>query len=147
MRFAARCLVFFALLSPLAAQKVEPIVHTLDNGMTFLFLPREGDPNVAAGWVAKVGSVNERPGVTGVAHLFEHMMFKGTHTIGTKDVQEDLRVIAELDYLRAGIREEEQKLIEAHRRGRIADPQDPAAEAIVRRARHGGLSSGPDYQR
>ena len=35
-------------------------------------------PAVAAGWVAHVGSANERPGITGIAHLFEHMMFKGT---------------------------------------------------------------------
>ena len=65
--------------------------------MKFLLLPREGDPNVSAGWVAKVGSVNERPGLTGVAHLFEHMMFKGTHTIGTKDIDRDLEIISQLD--------------------------------------------------
>ncbi len=111
------------------AQKVEAQVHTLDNGMQFLFVPREGDPNVAAGWVAKVGSVDERPGVTGVAHLFEHMMFKGTHALGTKDIDKDLATIAELDKVRAQIREEEEKLIEDHRRGRIEDPKDPAARS------------------
>ena len=52
---------------------------------------------ITAGWVAKVGSVNERPGVTGVAHLFEHMMFKGTRTIGTKDIDQDLATIEKLD--------------------------------------------------
>jgi len=126
MRAVARSLLFLLSLTPLAAQKVEPVVHTLDNGMTFLFLPREGDPNVSAGWVAKVGSVDERPGVTGVAHLFEHMMFKGTHTIGTKDIEADLAVIAKLDEVRAGIRAEEEVLIEAHRRGQIDDPKNPA---------------------
>jgi len=135
MRAVARSLLFFVLLAPLAAQRVEPIVHTLDNGMTFLFLPREGDPNVSAGWVAKVGSVDERPGVTGVAHLFEHMMFKGTHTVGTKDIDADLAVIAKLDKVRAGIRAEEEVLIEAHRRGKIDDPKDPAE----RSARHNEL--------
>ncbi len=109
------------------AQKVEAQVHTLENGMQFLLVPREGDPNVAAGWVAKVGSVDERPGVTGVAHLFEHMMFKGTHTLGTTNIDKDLAIIAELEKVRAQIRDEEEKLIEDHRRGRIEDPQDPAA--------------------
>lgn len=66
--------------------QVEPEVFTLDNGMKFILLPRFEEPNnVAAGWVAKVGSVNERPGITGISHFFEHLMFKGTNTIGTSD--------------------------------------------------------------
>lgn len=109
-----------------AAQQVDPIVHVLDNGMKVLLVPRPGDPNISAGWVAKVGSVNERPGITGVAHLFEHMMFKGTHTIGTRDIDEDLRVIAYLDSLKAQIRVYEQELIEQWRLGRIDDWRDPA---------------------
>ncbi|MEZ5364865.1 MAG: pitrilysin family protein [Bryobacterales bacterium] len=125
-----RILLLLALSAlSLYGQKVEAVVHTLDNGMKFLFVPREGDPNVAAGWVAKVGSVNERPGVTGVAHLFEHMMFKGTRTIGTTDIDKDLAIMAELDKVRAEIRAEEEKLIEDQRRGRIADANDPAARS------------------
>ncbi len=126
MRLAPLCLVLLFTLVPLQAQKVEPVVHTLSNGMQFLLVPREGDPNVACGWVAKVGSVNERPGVTGVAHLFEHMMFKGTRTIGTQNIEEDLATIEQLDALRVRIQAEEEALIEAHRRGRIDDPKDPA---------------------
>ena len=90
------CLVcggLLALAVPAGAQQVDAIEHRLDNGLTLLLVPRPGDPNVAAGWVAKVGSVYERPGITGVAHLFEHMMFKGTHTIGTQDIEEDLQII------------------------------------------------------
>ena len=67
-------------------QQVQPEEFTLDNGMKFLLLQRSEEPNlVAAGWVAKVGSVNERPGITGMSHFFEHLMFKGTDTIGTSD--------------------------------------------------------------
>ena len=72
----ALCLLLLPAVA--AGQEVRVIEHELDNGMTLLLVPRPGDPNIAAGWVAKVGSVNERPGITGVAHLFEHMMFKGT---------------------------------------------------------------------
>src|SRR5439155_15632448 len=61
----------------------------LDNGLRVLFDRRPGDPNVAAGWIAHVGSVNERTGITGISHLFEHMMFKGTRRIGTKDIVTD----------------------------------------------------------
>jgi predicted Zn-dependent peptidase len=70
--------------------QVEPEVFTLDNGMKFILLPRFEEPNnVAAGWVAKVGSVNERPGITGISHFFEHLMFKGTNTIGTSNAAVD----------------------------------------------------------
>jgi predicted Zn-dependent peptidase len=117
---------------PLVAQEVPVIEHVLDNGMTLLMVPRPGDPNVAAGWIAKVGSVYERPGITGVAHLFEHMMFKGTHTLGTKDITEDLRIITQLDEVNARLEQEAQRLLEAHRLGRIDDPKDPAH----RSARH-----------
>ncbi len=121
-----------ASIVPAIAQRVEPRVHTLENGMKFLLVPRKGDPNISCGWVAKVGSVNERPGVTGVAHLFEHMMFKGTHVIGTSDIEQDLKIIERLDSLKSEIRQREEDLIEKHRRGLIDDPKDPAA----RLARH-----------
>lgn len=76
--------------APASAQQVNVEVFSLDNGMKFLLYPRHEEPNsIAAGWVAKVGSVNERPGITGISHFFEHMMFKGTDTIGTKDAAKD----------------------------------------------------------
>ncbi len=128
MRSSRSLRLFLAVALAAAAlfgQRVEVEEFTLDNGMNFLLLPRKGDPNVAAGWVAKVGSVNERPGVTGVAHLFEHMMFKGTRTIGTKDIAKDLATIEQLDDLRKRIQAEETALIEKHRRGAIDDPKNP----------------------
>jgi predicted Zn-dependent peptidase len=77
-------------LSTTSSGQVNPDVYTLDNGMMFILLPRHEEPNnVAAGWVAKVGSVNERPGITGMSHFFEHLMFKGTDTIGTNNVPVD----------------------------------------------------------
>ena len=127
----ARRILYFLLGVPLLAvsllgQRVEVEEFTLENGMKFLLLPRTGDPNVAAGWVSKFGSVNERPGVTGVAHLFEHMMFKGTRTIGSKDIGRDLAIIEELDSLREQIEAERAVLLEKHRRGLVEDPDDPA---------------------
>ncbi len=117
------------------AQQVPVEEVVLDNGLTLLLLPRPGDPNVAAGWVAKVGSVHERPGITGVAHLFEHMMFKGTAAIGTRSIEQDLQIIAELDEVKAALRVEEEALLEAERLGRIEDAADPAH----RTERHGEL--------
>ena len=92
---AAGVLCLFVI--PLGAQNVPVQEFILDNGMRVLLMPRKGDPNIAAGWVAHVGSVNERPGITGISHLFEHMMFKGTQTIGTKDIEANLKLIDEMD--------------------------------------------------
>jgi len=117
--------LLFMLAGAAAAQKVPVQEVVLDNGMRVLLVPRKGDPNVAAGWIAHVGSVNERPGITGLSHLFEHMMFKGTHAIGTKDIAENLRLIKEMDEVRAELRKEQQTLIQKARLGEITDAKDP----------------------
>src|SRR5207248_4049520 len=86
------------------AQRVPVVEKTLPNGMRILLVERHDDPTVAGGWVAHVGSANERPGITGIAHLFEHMMFKGTPTIGTSDYQKDQQIILEQETVREEIR-------------------------------------------
>lgn len=52
--------------------------HTLDNGMDILVHEDRGCPIVAVNVWYHVGSKNERPGLTGFAHLFEHLMFEGS---------------------------------------------------------------------
>ena len=93
--------------------------------MKVLLVVRKGSPNIAAGWIAKVGSVNEHSGVTGISHLFEHMMFKGTQTIGTKNIEEDLKLNLELDRVKSELRKEEQALAQRLRQGEITDLKDP----------------------
>ena len=110
---------------PLQAQKVPVIEKQLPNGMKLLLVVRHDEPSVSAGWVAHVGSANERPGITGIAHLFEHMMFKGTPTLGTKNYQRDQEIIAEQEKVRDQMREEEAKLRLAFRRGEIDDLLKP----------------------
>ncbi len=114
-----------ALALPASAQKVPVIEKTLSNGMRLLLLPRHDEPTVAGGWVAHVGSANERPGITGIAHLFEHMMFKGTPTLGTKDYKKDVEVINEQERVRDLMRKEESVMRTMWRRGEIADLQNP----------------------
>ena len=111
-----------------AAQQVAVEELTLPNGMQFLLVPRSDQPNVvSAGWVAKVGSVNERPGITGISHFFEHMMFKGTDTIGTRDPEKDARYRAE----QKALRDEINRLVWTRQydrffKGEIDDPWNPA---------------------
>ena len=116
------------VILPLQAQKVPVVEKTLANGMRLLQVERHDEPSVAGGWVAHVGSSNERPGMTGIAHLFEHMMFKGTPTIGTKDARRDLDIIAGQERLRDQMREEEAKMRAAWRRGEIDDLQKPESK-------------------
>jgi predicted Zn-dependent peptidase len=112
-----------ALLACAAAQAQEasvPVTEVvLDNGMKLLLVERRDSPRVAAGWGAHVGSVNEQIGTTGIAHLFEHMMFKGTDTIGTTDFEAEMAIMAELDGIRAEMEAEYTALREAKRRGEV----------------------------
>jgi len=122
---AAWGLIGLALLPGAWAQKVPVIEKTLPNGMRLLLVERHDDPTIAGGWVAHVGSANERPGITGIAHLFEHMMFKGTPTIGTKNYQQDLEIMDSQEKVRSEMRIEEAKLRQAYRRGEIDDLLKP----------------------
>ncbi len=80
-------LLLAATVTPLWAASLEEKVveHTLKNGMKLLMVERHTSPTVSA-WIRfRVGSVNERSDERGIAHLLEHMLFKGTTTLGTKD--------------------------------------------------------------
>lgn len=129
MKLAPLWLLPLLLLGPstLAAPKpqIEVREHTLANGMRWLLVERHDAPTIAAGWVAHVGSVNERPGITGLSHFFEHMMFKGTQVLGTKNLATDLRLIAEQEKLRQAMRAEMSLLRERLRRGEIDDLAKP----------------------
>ena len=120
-------ILFSLFLVPLwlGAQQVAVKEHQLSNGMKVLLLERNDAPSISGGWVARVGSVDERPGITGMAHLFEHMMFKGTPTIGTKDYEKDIEIIATQEKVRDAMRSEERRMREMWRRGEITDLQDP----------------------
>lgn len=112
----------------LQAQKVPILEKHLSNGLRLLMVERHDEPTVAGAWVAHVGSSNERPGITGTAHLFEHMMFKGTRTLGTKDYKKDLEIIEKQEQLREEMRKEERKMRAAYRKGEIDDMLKPESE-------------------
>jgi zinc protease len=57
----------------------------LDNGLTVLVLPDHRLPIVSLQIHYKVGSRHESPGITGISHLFEHLMFRGTETLGPEE--------------------------------------------------------------
>lgn len=75
------------------------IEHTLDNGLRILMVERHEVPRVVCHIYYRVGSVNERPGITGISHFHEHMMFKGTRTIGVTDFEADDALNRQIDSL------------------------------------------------
>jgi predicted Zn-dependent peptidase len=117
--------LLFLWALPMQAQKVPVVEKHLANGMRLLLVERHDEPTVAGGWVAHVGSANERLGMTGIAHLFEHMMFKGTPTIGTRNYQRDLEIIAAQERIRDEMRQEERKMRAQYRHGEIDDLLKP----------------------
>lgn len=76
---------------------------TLDNGLKVIYLERKGAPIFAARIAFKVGSVEERRGLTGAAHMLEHMMFKGTTTLGSVDWQKEKPLLEEVNRLGAAL--------------------------------------------
>jgi predicted Zn-dependent peptidase len=82
---------------------------TLDNGLTFLVLERREAPVVSFHTYADVGAVDEVQGITGLAHLFEHMAFKGTKTIGTRDHKAEAEAIARIDEAFLALKAEQRK--------------------------------------
>lgn len=83
--------------------------HKLKNGLTFLIMERHDAPVVTFTTWANVGSVDDPKGYTGIAHMFEHMAFKGTTTLGTTDIKKELADIKVEDSIFMELRAERNK--------------------------------------
>ena len=73
--------------------------YSLDNGMKILILARHFAPVVSLYMRFKVGAVDESWGGIGTAHLLEHILFKGTETLGTKNYKEEKKILRQIDQL------------------------------------------------
>ncbi len=143
--------------SPSLADRV--IEHKLANGLTVLMVERHQTPVVSINITFAVGGINEQVGQTGLAHLYEHMAFKGTRTVGTRDygkekpvLEEIARVGTELDQRQRAVAAkidsngtaEEQAAIESLQT-RFAELQAEASQYVVGNElallyqRHGGV--------
>ncbi|MBA2353064.1 MAG: insulinase family protein [Acidobacteria bacterium] len=86
-----------AAAQDLASFEKRTTVHTLPNGYTFLIVERQGAPVFSFATRVDVGSAQEVPGITGLAHMFEHMAFKGTPRLGTTDFAREKTALVELE--------------------------------------------------
>ena len=89
--------------------QLDVIERTLPNGMRILMVERHDSPTVALYLRFRVGSVDDPQGKTGIAHVLEHMMFKGTRTYGTTDYNAEVPLMEEIDGLYAELDEELRK--------------------------------------
>ena len=102
VRISAALLVLLGTWGSQArAQELEGRVveHRLANGMTLILMERRAAPVVSAVIRFKVGSVDEPEGKTGLAHLYEHLAFRGTRIVGTRDYEREVGIRARIDSL------------------------------------------------
>ncbi len=125
--------------------------HTLANGWTFILVKRPVAPVFAFMTAVNVGSAQEGAGMTGLAHMFEHMAFKGTPHLGTTDYEAEQQALEDMEqaYLayqdaRLRVRADEQHVKPLHEAFRRAQQtaatfvESNAFANIVERA--GGVS-------
>lgn len=101
-----KCKFLVLLLCPLAllAQSLKDFEKhvtefTLANGLHFIIFERHEAPVVSFHSYVNAGSVDDPSGETGIAHMFEHMAFKGTETIGTKNYPAEKQAMDEVEHV------------------------------------------------
>ena len=97
------CFALFIGQASAATLEERVVEHRLANGITLILMERHQAPIVAVNLTYRVGGVHEHNGITGVAHLYEHMAFKGSRTIGVTDAAREQPVLEELDRLAEAI--------------------------------------------
>src|ERR1700674_993851 len=109
-----------AAAQDLRAFAARTTVHVVANGWTFILVERPVAPVFSFCTIADVGSAQEVPGITGLAHMFEQMAFKGTDKIGTRDPAGEKRA---MDALKT--------TYQAYQRARLAPHAEPGMVAAL----------------
>src|SRR6202521_3417669 len=109
-----------AAAQDLRAFAARTTVHVVANGWTFILVERPVAPVFSFCTIADVGSAQEVPGITGLAHMFEHMAFKGTDKIGTRDPAGEKRAMDALE-----------TAYQAYQRERLAPHAEPRRVAAL----------------
>lgn len=107
--------ILFSLLlllpSPLFSYELTEKVQsfTLKNGLRLLMLERHLSPTVSIYIRHRAGAVDEANGKTGTAHLLEHMLFKGTRTIGTRNYAAEKKILMRIEKVGTALDREKAK--------------------------------------
>jgi predicted Zn-dependent peptidase len=124
MRLLSARLCLAAVLAGAAAAPAQNLAEfeksitefTLDNGLHFIVLERHEAPVISFHTYADVGSVDDPKGRTGLAHMFEHMAFKGTPVVGTRDYEKESSALERVDQAMDALEAE-------RRKGHLADSE------------------------
>src|SRR5579872_4574894 len=127
------CLALMAAVVSVGAQNLKEFEKkvtefTLPNGLHFILAERHEAPVVSFHTYVNAGSVDDPSGATGIAHMFEHMAFKGTESIGSRNWPEEKKAIDAVEEIYDRLDAERNK-------GLKADPQKvEALEAELKAA-------------
>lgn len=110
-------------------------VKTLDNGLTIIVCERPEAPVFSFFTHVDVGSDREVPGITGLAHMFEHMAFKGTDKIGTNDYADEKEALEKV--------EQAYQAYDRERRKEVGS--DPAKVADLEKAWKDAMAAAQKY--
>jgi predicted Zn-dependent peptidase len=129
-----------ALAASLPAQNLQEFAKrvtefTLPNGMHFIVLERHQAPVVSFHTYVNAGSVDDPKGRTGLAHMFEHMAFKGTETIGSANWTAEKAALAKIETIYDQFDAERAKL----------QKSDPAKVKTLEDQLHDAIEKADDY--
>src|SRR5712692_6776540 len=95
----------------LASLEKRVTVKKLDNGLTLIIYERPEAPVFSYATVANVGAAQEVAGITGLAHMFEHMAFKGSDKVGTTNYEAEKAALQKVENTYAAYDLERRKMV------------------------------------
>lgn len=120
--------------APQAASLADRVIeHKLANGLTVLMVERHQTPVVSINLTFGVGGINEQVSRTGIAHLYEHMAFKGTRTVGTRDYEKERELLDELHRVGTELELKQREMTAAAQAGNSNTPAETTLEALQQR--------------
>ena len=141
------------------SRKLEVSRHELDNGLKVLIRHIPNAPVSGCWTIYRVGSRNERPGITGISHWVEHMLFKGGGKLGKGDIarlvsnvggefngftSKDFTAYYEIlpgDQIETGLLIESERMMNA-----AFDPREVEKERTVVLSEREGNENEPEFQ-
>ncbi len=102
---------------------------TLSNGLKFILLEDHSVPIASFVTYANAGGSDERIGIYGISHILEHLAFKGTSEVGTKNYKKEIKILNKMDSLFEVIRNEKNSF----------DPDNKKIAELEKNSKHSGM--------
>ncbi len=106
-------------------------IYTLDNGLTVYLSQNKDKPRIQTYFAVRAGSKNDPSDATGLAHYLEHMLFKGTHEMGTQNWEEEQIILEEIAELYETLRKTQDETLRKEIYKQIDQKSQEAAKLAV----------------